>query len=179
MGYKEVGTISNVRFSNIIATGEQGIVLIGSNESVLRDISFENIQLAINYGKFTDINGGNFDLRPANDSKMALFKHDIPAVYATKINNLTIRDFKVSWGPALPGYFTNAVYCDHFNHLVIDGLSASAAPDAAANEVMVSLHNGNDADISNLKPQPGKIKANVAGNTKLVLKDNVTGMKMR
>jgi polygalacturonase len=178
MGYKEVGTISNIKFSNIIAKGEQGIVLLGSNESVLKNISFENIQLVLSYGKFTDVNGGNFDLRPTNDSKTALFKHDIPAIYASKIDNLTIRDLRVSWDPSLPAYFTNAIFCDHFNHLVIDGLSASARPKAAANNALVFLHEGNDADISNLKQQTDDIKSKASANPKFILKGNVTGLKM-
>ena len=151
LGYKDVGTISNVKFINIIASGEQGIVMIGSKESILKDISFENIQLTISRGQFTDINGGNFDLRPTNDAKTNLFKHDIPAVYATKIEDLTFKDLKISWDSSLPAYFTNALWCDHFNHLTIEGLTASAGPQAATNEAVVSLHDGSDARITGLK----------------------------
>jgi polygalacturonase len=179
MGYKEVGTISNIKFINIIAKGEQGIELIGSNESVLKNISFENVQLFLSYGKFTDINGGNFDLRPTNASKTALFKHDIPAIYASKTDNLTIRDFKVSWDQPLPAYFTNAVFCEHFNHLVIDGLSASARPKSAGNEALVSLHNGNDAKITDMKVQTDRVGVKASARSKLILQDRVTGVRMR
>ncbi len=42
---KEVGTLSNIRFTISSQRGEQGIVLYGSEESTLKDIRFENIQL--------------------------------------------------------------------------------------------------------------------------------------
>ena len=175
LGYKEAGTISNVKFINIIANGEQGIVLIGSKESILKDISFDNVQLTISSGTFTAIDGGNFDLRPTNDAKTNLFKHDIPAVYASRIDDLTIKDLKISWDPSLPAYFTNGVWCDHFNHLTIDGLMASAGPKAAASEAVVSLHDGNDATLKNIKGT----KPDGAVKHRLILQGNVTGSNNR
>jgi hypothetical protein len=173
MGYKEVGTISHVRFVNIIAKGETGIVLIGSKQSTLKDISFDNVQLTISRGTFTDIDGGNFDLRPTNDAKTNLFKHDIPAVYATKIEDLSIKDLKISWDASLPAYFTNAVWCDHFSHLTINGLSASAGPNAATTEAVISLHNGNDATLTNMKGT----NSGGAVKRRLILQENVAGSK--
>lgn len=170
-GHQEVGTISHIRFSNIIATGEQGIVLIGSKESTLRDISFDHVQLTINNGKFTAMNGGNFDMRPANDVKATLYKHDIPAIYATRINNLTISNMDVHWDPSLPSWFTNAVYCDNFNQLTIDDLAASAGPKAPANEAVVSLHNGHNARLDRIKLQTDNIIPTQIQH-KLILQDN-------
>jgi len=176
MGYKEVGTISNVRFTNIIAKGEEGIVLIGSKESTLTDITFENVQLTISRGAFTDINAGNFDLRPTNDAKTNLFKHDIPAVYASKVDDLTIKDFKVSWDSSLPGYFTNVLFCEHFNHMVIDGLTAPGGPNAATGEAVVSLHDGSDVSIANLELRPKEGTPAGASKRLLLFKENVTGL---
>jgi polygalacturonase len=178
-GHQEVGTISHVRFSNIIATGEHGIVLLGSKESVLQDISFDHVQLTINNGKFTAINGGNFDLRPANDVKATLFKHDIPAVYASKINNLTIRDMDIHWDPLLPSWFTNAIYCDHFDQLTIDGLTASAGPKAAANEAVVSLHNGHNVSLDHIKLQTDGTKSPVAIPHQLILQENISNRQLQ
>jgi len=151
LGSKEVGTISNVRFTNIIATGEEGIVLYGSNESTLKDISFENIQITLVKGKCTEINGGNFDLRATNDSKLAIFKHDIPALFATHINGLTIKDMDVRWDQSLPEYFTNAIWCDTFQNLLISGFTGSAGPDANAAEPVIALQNGKDGELTGIK----------------------------
>jgi polygalacturonase len=172
LGSKEVGTISNVRFTNIIAKGEEGIVLYGSNESTIKDIRFDNVQLTIVKGAFTDINAGNFDLRPTNDVKIALFKHDIPALYANYVSGLTIKGLDVRWENGLPAYFTNAVYCEHFSDLRIDGFSGSAGPNAAAGEAVISLHHGKSVNLSNLNT----ISNQSATAHKQVLRDDVTNV---
>ena len=156
LGNKEVGTISNVRFSNIIATGEEGIVLYGSNESTLKDISFNNIQLTLVKGAFTDVNAGNFDLRAANDPKLSIFKHDIPALYAGHINGLTIKGLDVRWGEGLPAYFTNAIWCDNFKNVTIIGFNGAAAPNAPADEAVITLRAGNGVLLKDIKSQASK-----------------------
>jgi polygalacturonase/endo-1,4-beta-mannosidase len=150
IGSKEVGTISNVRFSNIIAKGEEGIVLYGSEESVLRDIRFDNVQMTLTRGPLTDLYAGNFDLRATNDPKQAIFKHDIPALYARYVNNLAVKNFDVSWEYSLPSYFTNAIACDHFQQLTIEGLRGSAAFGAAVSEAVIALKDGQNALIRDL-----------------------------
>jgi polygalacturonase len=155
LGFKEVGTISNVRFTNIIAKGEEGIVLYGSPESSLKDIKFDNIQLTLVRGAFTDINGGNFDLRPTSNSVPAIFKHDIPAIYARYIDGLTIKGLDVHWGNDVPDYFTNALWCDNFSNLDIDGLSGSTGPNSNADAVIV-LRTGKNVVINNLSDNKGK-----------------------
>ncbi|HEY4323285.1 MAG TPA: glycosyl hydrolase family 28 protein [Mucilaginibacter sp.] len=172
---KKVGTISNVRFTNIIAKGEEGIVIYGSNESSIRDIRFDNMQLTLTTGPFTAANAGNFDLRPTNDTKISIFKHDIPAIYAGRVNGLTIKDVEIRWDSALPPYFTNAVYCEHFNNLVIDDLSGSAGPTSPGTEAVISLHNGKIVSIKDVKVIDQS--ANMATH-KLLSQENVSGLVM-
>ena len=172
LGSKEVGTISNIRFTNIIAKGEEGIVLYGSYESALKDISFENIQLTLVKGAFTAVNGGNFDLRATNDSKLAIFKHDIPALFATHINGLTIKDMDVRWGDGLPNWFTNAIWCDNFQNLLISRFTGSAGPNSAAGEAVIALHNGNGAVLSGVKLN----ERNKGVGHRLISYDHVTGV---
>jgi polygalacturonase len=173
IGSKEVGTISNVRFTNIIAKGEEGIVIYGSDESIIRDISFDNIQLTITKGDFTAVNAGNFDLRPTNDPKISLFKHDIPAVYAGHVTGMTIKSFEVRWDSSLPAYFTNALYCNHFSNLVINDFSGNAGPNAAVGEAVISLHDGKIATITGAKVIIGSADA---GAHKLLSNNNVSGL---
>src|SRR5258708_39088297 len=142
IGSKEVGTLSNIRFTNIMARGEEGIVLYGSEESKLRDISFDNVQLTLVRGPLTDLYAGNFDLRATNDPKQAIFKHDIPALYARYVNGLTVKGMEVKWEATLPDYFTNGIACDHFQGLTIDGLTGEAAPNAVVAEAVVGWQNG-------------------------------------
>lgn len=146
LGSKKVGTLSNIRFTNIIARGEQGIVLYGSDESTLRDIRFDNVQLTIVRGRLTDVYGGNFDLRAVNDPRQGIFKHDIPALFARHVDGLTLRGLDVRWDSTLPAYFTNAVYCEDFSRLTVEDFRGTAAPHARGLSA-IELQDGKDAEV--------------------------------
>jgi mannan endo-1,4-beta-mannosidase len=149
LGFKEVGRISNLRISNIIAKGEEGIVIYGSDESRLQDIWMDNVQLTIVKGSLTERYSGNFDLRPANDSRLAIFQHDIPGVYARKIDGLTLKGLDIRWETGLPSWFTNAIVCDDFKGLRIEEAKGSAAP-MASGEAMIALQDGSDAVLKDI-----------------------------
>jgi polygalacturonase len=178
IGSDKVGTISHVRFTNIIATGGEGIIVYGSEESILKDISFDHVQITLLKDVRTNENAGNFDLRPTNDPKLSIFKHDIPALYARYVHGLTIKDFKVQWDSTLPDYFTNAISCDHFQQLIIDGFAGSAAPNAGTDEAVIDLSDGKDVQIRNVRSngpgdedEPGKRKS-----VKWLSQKNVSGL---
>ncbi len=175
----KVGTISHIRFTNILARGEEGIVLYGSKESILEDISFDNVQIMILKGGRTNDNAGNFDLRPTNDSKLSIFKHDIPALYARYVHGLTLKDFKVQWDSSLPDYFTHAISCDHFQQLVIDGFTGSAAPNTAVDEPVIDLSEGKDAvikDLQNSNALDGNYQSGKRTLIKWLSQENVSGL---
>lgn len=102
LGSKTVGRISNIRFSHIIATAQTGMVLYASAPGLLREISFDDVDLTIQRGPLSDSYGGNIDLRPANDLALAIFSHRIPAILAHGVNGLDLRHFHVHWGAGLP-----------------------------------------------------------------------------
>lgn len=164
LGSKKAGEIKNIHFTNIIAKSEEGIVIYGSKQSVIKDISFSNIRLTIKNGPLTKSYGGNFDLRPTNDISMGIFRHDIPALFAKNIDNLRISDFELSRGDSLPDFFTHAIECENFNRLTIDGLSDNASPNKQA---VISLRDGEDALLRDIRPdnKSAKIceKVNVSG----------------
>ena len=47
LGSTETGTIRHVRFSNIIASSESGILIYASTKGLIDDISFDNVDLSI------------------------------------------------------------------------------------------------------------------------------------
>lgn len=145
LGSKVVGAIRHVRFSNIIATGEEGVVLYGSPESRLTDIRFDRVSLRLQRGPLTDRYGGNFDLRPTNDPALSIFAHDIPAIYAQYVDGLDFRDLSVSWGADLPSFFTSALECRHFQGLTVDGFEGRAASGPVFN-----LNDGSDVRLLGL-----------------------------
>jgi polygalacturonase len=124
------GQIRNVKFNNIIAKAEQGIIIFGQEESWIENVSFNNLSLTIRNGKETMAYGGNFDLRPTASKKMQIFEHDIPGLYAQYVKNLSINGFELYWGTGLPGFFTNAVEIQNFDQVSIRNLNGCSAPNS-------------------------------------------------
>ncbi len=58
----QVGTVRNIRFSNIFCTGENGLLLYGESPDSISGISFDNVQLHLR--SLTDHEKGFHDLRP-------------------------------------------------------------------------------------------------------------------
>jgi hypothetical protein len=136
-----LGKIKNIKFSHIIAEGESGILVYGTEESIIEDISFEDISFRLKESAINSIAGGNFDLRPVIDSRFSMFSHDIPGFYATHVKNIQLRDFEIKWDKVEEPYFTHGIEFSNFNDIVIEGYKGNPAPfnkDAAA----VSLENG-------------------------------------
>jgi polygalacturonase len=143
----DAGQIRNVTFSNIRATGEQGILVFGREKSHINNISFNNVSLYIRKGRETLSYGGNFDLRPAAEKPLQIFEHDIPGLYAQFVKNLSISDFELSWDPELPDFFTNGIEVNEFENLRINKFHGKAAFNSKDKEA-VKLGNGNGVQIT-------------------------------
>ncbi|HXB96046.1 MAG TPA: glycosyl hydrolase family 28 protein [Puia sp.] len=109
MGNKTAGKIANVRFSHIVATAQTGIVLYASTAGALKDIIFNDVDLTIAPGPLSDAYGGNIDLRPVNDLSHAIFRHDIPALFAYQVDGLEIRRLRVNQDAHLPTYYRSGI----------------------------------------------------------------------
>ena len=143
LGAKETGSISNIRFSNINASSESGIVIYGSAKGTIRDIYFDNVDLNIRTSPLEAGYGGNIDLRPVNDVQLGIFSHTIPAIFATGVETLTVSNMQVSWESGLPAYFSHAMDGTRFGSIVIDGLREESPKDGSAvNSATVYLHDG-------------------------------------
>jgi polygalacturonase len=135
------GTIRNVKFQNVLCKGESGIVVFGTGESVIEDVSFDNVTLHIADSPLDAVAGGNFDLRPVLDPRLQIFSHDIPGLYARYVKNLQIRDFDLSWDQVKAQYFTNGIEVGNFEGVRIEDFRGTAAPGNPA-AFPVSLHDG-------------------------------------
>ena len=149
------GPLKNIRFRNIIAESESGIVIYGTKESPVENVLLENVSIHMKAGKYSAAYGGNFDLRPVYDNDLGIFKHDIPAIYSQHTDGLNILDFNVSWAEDLPGFMSHAIYCTEFSNLTIDGFyGAPARPQLAA----IELVNGTGAVLKNLRSSDNNLK---------------------
>ena len=121
------GIIRNVRFSNITAESETGVVIWGDKKDAIQDLSFENMNITIKESPIGDIYGGNFDLRPTNSMATAIFEHDIPAIFARNVDGLMLKNTTVKWcGNFLP-FFTHALECENVNGLILERFKGAAA----------------------------------------------------
>jgi hypothetical protein len=127
---QRAGQIKNVQFNNIIATGEQGILVYGLPDSPLANIEFNQVRLRLRKGKETLTYGGNFDLRPATPRAKQIFAHDIPGFYAQHVNGLAIRQCALTWDADLPSFFTHGIECEHVTDLWINDFAGGPNPNA-------------------------------------------------
>ncbi len=151
------GEVHDLRFSNITGTVEAGIVIVGDSASWIRNIHLDQISFRVRSPRrlAADLAGGNFDFRwIATSLEGAVFRHDIPGLYARYVDGLNLHDLSLAWGDNLPAYFSNAIECEDFRHLDLDhfeGRQALVMSQAPA----VSLRRGQDVSVRNSKADAG------------------------
>jgi hypothetical protein len=147
-GGPELG-VRNVRFSNVLAEGESGILIYGSKANPVRDIEFDRVRLRIRAPReqVSRAVGGNFDLRwTAASLAEAVFAHDIPAVYCRYLQGWKVRGLDIEWDAHVPAYFSNGIFCEDFEDLDIDDFSGRQARAGSA-EAVILLRRGSGVAI--------------------------------
>lgn len=161
----KVGQIRDIRFRNISARGEAGMVVWGAPDSIIRDVVFDDVRLAIRKGPLQASYGGNFDLRATRDKAQGLFKHDISALHAEGVAGLRVRNMRLDWEDGLPDYFTDGLTVQRFDDVVVDGFDGRQAQDRGA---AIRLRDGKNAVIRSARAR--------RGTDALVRHDNVQGL---
>lgn len=144
-----LGKISHVQFSNIICKGENGILLYGSEESALEDISFDNIRFELTDSRLNDVAGGNVDLRGCALPKQ-LFARDIPAILARHVSGLRFSDVELKWSHTRMPYFTHGIELDHFKDVVIRNFKGTASP-RNSKASRIAAYSGQGLDVDDRK----------------------------
>jgi hypothetical protein len=150
LGNTQTGSISHIRFSNISASSESGILIYASSKGLINDIRFDKVSVSIKQSPLADGYGGNFDLRPTNDVRLGIFKHSIPAFYSYQADDLSIKDMNVHWGKGLPSYFTHSIECTNFDMITIDGLSEQTEDNNHAARPTVYLDGGKKSNVKEI-----------------------------
>ncbi len=147
--------IRNIHFSDITADSESGVMIYGTADSIIRNVSFDRIRLRLHGGANSDLVGGNFDLRGlGGPMAMAIFQHDIPGLYAQYAEGLQIHGFDLQWADNLPGYFSDGIRCEHFEDVTIDGFKGRQAQQSGANAA-IALQHGHKVSIRNCEAAAG------------------------
>ncbi len=139
-GRKPVGKIAGVRFSNVQAKAETGIVVYGTPESPIQDLWFDRIALRIVDGPLSRAYGGNFDLRPTEKRDDSIFAHEIPGLYCRHVNGLRVRGFGLTWGDGLSDYFSAGIQCEQFLDARIEGFEGRQSKEGGGTAIL--LENG-------------------------------------
>lgn len=150
----QIGHIRNVRFRNITAESESGILVYGCDQSIIKDLVFEGVKVHIKNGPLQTSYGGNFDLRGCRDVATAIFAHDIPAFYCRYADGVKIDRLEVTWDNDLPAFFSSGIQCEDFSNIDIDGFSGGPAHKDSGNAAIV-VSRGNNISIRNSRATQG------------------------
>ncbi len=127
------GTMRNLQFDNLICRGESGVFVHGSPGSPLEDITFSNVQIALE--RTTRWPCGFYDLRP-NDYDLQVYRHKIAGVYAKSAQRLNLDDVSVTWASNLPDCYGSALQVEEVDRLALQRfLGHGAHPGDAAQTI--------------------------------------------
>ena len=149
-----LGNVRHVRFSNVIAYSESPIILYSTEPERIADVGFRDLTLTMKAGPLTPLFGGNIDLQPTDPRSLGLTRHDLSAIVAHNVSNLSLTGVQVHWDGSFPAFYQHAIQADEFNGLVTDGFQGEASsPSFAA----ILLLDGKDATIRNASSASGRL----------------------
>lgn len=114
-GYTEesrLGVIRNIRFRDITARSENGVVVYASSDTSqpypIQDIAFEGVDIQIVCSPLQERFGGNMDMRPAKEGRYQVFRANQAGLIARRVRGLDVRGLQIRWEPENqpPKYFT-------------------------------------------------------------------------
>jgi len=119
----KVGAVTNIFFSNIKCSSENGVYVSAESADKISGIYFDQVDLFIN--KTTTIPGGIYDRRPSQAE--GLVKGRTSGFYLDKANAITIRNSSVNWGSNRPGYFAHVLEKHNVTNLKMVNLEGTSA----------------------------------------------------
>ncbi len=119
----KVGAISNIYFSNIRCTGENGVYVSAASPDKISDIYFDAVSVSIE--KISKQQGGVYDRRPSNVE--GLVKGLTSGFYLENTQNISIQNSAVRWGNEKPDYFGYAIQSKNVSNLTTSNFNGIAA----------------------------------------------------
>lgn len=122
--HDRVGTIRHVRFRNIVARGESGVLIWAEHPGLIQDIHLDGIRLEL--GRTTRWPMRR-DLRPAATGGGP---HDCtaPAVHIERAADVRLRDVDIHWSDKDMGDYGSALVAEDAPGLVLNGIRGAARP---------------------------------------------------
>lgn len=129
------GTLHNVNVQNVTGHAENSVRVCGSEQSRVHDVTFDHVSVTLE--RTTKYPGALFDDRPTT-AMPAIEPHDTPGFSIEHVDNVTLRDCTVAWGPNPPEYFSFAVEAKDTTGLKIEGLTGGPAHPSMGKAVSIS-----------------------------------------
>lgn len=126
------GHIKNVRLSNITCHGENGILVHGTENNPIEDISFENVKVTLD--KTSKWDCGIYDLRPAIDVGITESKNS--CIFIKNAKDVLLMKVRADYKNVCDSY-AHGLYCENVENLETVRLSAESACDAYENVKIV------------------------------------------
>jgi polygalacturonase len=111
----KLGSVRNIRFSNILCHSENGIFLMGWSNSPLENIVLDNVRVEI--AKTSDVPGGFYDERPLGVFTNGIFERKLAGIYARDIDGLSLQHTEVVWGKPLDQTYGKSLDVKNVKHL--------------------------------------------------------------
>jgi polygalacturonase len=146
VGKNPLGTIKNIFFSNITAVAENSVILYASDESKIKNISFNNFEFILRKSLLEDAGGGNYDFRPTIVKDKALFKTGIPAVFIENAENVYFNQGNIGWDGVEKKHYTNALKAVSVKNMRLNSVEMQPSP---ANPEMPVLYLDNCMNVYN------------------------------
>ncbi len=119
----ESGKIKNIRFCNVTACGENGVLIYGRAGNRIEDIMFDTCNIKLS--KSSKWDGGVYNLRPCVDWSIEKFNNS--AFFMRHASNITLRHSSNSWG-VLSECFAHSIDAEHVSGLWLDDFVSEPLP---------------------------------------------------
>lgn len=120
----QVGQTRNVRFQNIRARSENGVLVHGYEADNINGVEFENVHIEL--AKWSKWAGGQLDLRPCPGEMdgygAGVFKHPTYGFFLRKAKNVLLRNCSVTRKGELPDYFKDSLQVEEVEGLKLEGV---------------------------------------------------------
>jgi len=118
----KAGQVRNVRFTNILARGENGAYIGADAPGLVEGILLDGVRIEVEPGSKWP--GGEYDRRPT-ETGPEIFAHPTAGIYVDTASDVTLRNCEVAWtGQAAT--FGHAVEAVDVQGLVVEGLRGTS-----------------------------------------------------
>lgn len=121
-----VGNVRRVRFVNVLARSENGVVVVGTDSRNIEELLFENVRVELD--RWSKWEGGRLDLRPTPGEPMPASPTN--GFLLRNARDVTVRSCSVVWGKSRAEEFRHALLAENVEGLTLEGFrGTSAQPD--------------------------------------------------